>query len=133
MMSLRPPSSSLPACGNMRCSQRPNGFILPLVLILIALTFGAWALMHAGVSASIRQEQVRVTREARVTWSARCAAKALRSLQTMIATNPELGKVVEWEETVVIGDESRVFSIEASRLMSARWELDVAPIALDVP
>lgn len=106
---------------------RVRGFVLPLVLVLITLAFAGWSLLQESTAGAIRQQQTRALREERARWASRAAAQALRALYARIVVPEELPSVLEWEETVTLGAESRVFTIHAARLQSERWEIEVLP------
>lgn len=80
---------------------------------------------------SIRQQEARGVREVRAQWTARAMAQAMRALYTRIAALEVLESDLEWEETVTRGSESRIFTVHATRLMTNRWQVDVALLALD--
>ncbi len=110
---------------------RPRGFVLPLVLLLIALAFSAWAGLQGTGATSLRQETVRQMREERSAWAGRATAQALRQLREQLMANPAAGPELVWQETVTGAAESRVFDVTALQLLTNRWEVDVTPAAAE--
>ncbi len=108
-----------------------GGFVLPLVLVLISLSFAGWALLYGSTAMSIRQQQARGVREVRAQWTARATAQALRALYTRIAALEVFESELEWEETVTRGAESRLFTVHATRLLTHRWQVDVSLYTAD--
>src|SRR5688572_27771228 len=59
-----------------------RGFILPAVLLFLAIAFGMWAVLFRSAGSALRIDEARSHRAARAEWTASAVANGLRLLET---------------------------------------------------
>jgi len=108
---------------------RHRGFMMPAVLLFLALAFGAWVITFRSSATMIRLEEARVLRDFRTTWTAPATAAALRLLQT---GNPPLDNY-QCKLTLTQDEQTKYFLLTYEMLVGNRWTLKCEPCDSDAP
>ena len=104
-----------------------RGYVLPAVLLFLAMAFATWAVLFRSCASILRVEEARSHRETRSTWSAPAAATGLRLLET---GTPPLDPVT-YKLAVTRDDETRYFLLTFEQISPGRWTVQAAPTTFD--
>jgi hypothetical protein len=103
-------------------SRRTNrhGYVLPAVLLFLAVSFGAWAIVYRGSSTAQRVEEARAHRDVRSTWLAPAVAQGLRLLESGDPpTDPYACKV-----SLTQDGQTREFVLTFEKVGGVRWTIN---------
>jgi hypothetical protein len=122
------------AVTDVRRRRGRRAFVLPAVLLFLAVAFGMWAIVFRGSANALRVEEARAHRDARESWTAPATAAGLRLLET---GRPPLDTYT-CKLALTQDGLTRYFLLTYDKIGPTRWTLqctptDAADATLDAP
>jgi hypothetical protein len=104
-----------------------HGFVLPAVLLFLAVAFGMWAMLFRSSATVLRFEQARTLRAGRANFAAPAMATGLRLLETGVPpSDPYACKV-----TLELDGVTRYYRLGFEQIAPNRWTIDASPTTED--